>query len=135
MTKKPAVKKPAKPAVKKPAEKERGNSAKPAQKVRGRPFPKGVSGNPRGRPPKGETLTETLREVLGGEGKRLVAEKLLAMALGKGRQKAYFPALKYLIDRLDGEPVKAIQAAIESAELPVILLREKQTEQEGGETA
>ncbi|MDR0597030.1 MAG: hypothetical protein LBG14_00805, partial [Treponema sp.] len=59
-----------------------------------------------------------------------VAEKLLTMALGKGRQKAYFPALKYLIDRLDGEPIKAIAAVVETAEVPVVLLREKQTEDE-----
>lgn len=121
------TKKPEKPAAKNPTEKERGNSAK---KVRGRPFPKGVSGNPKGRPPKGETLTDAIREAIGEDGKRLVAEKLLSMAVGKGRQKAYFPALKYLIDRLDGEPVKAIAATVETAEVPVVLLREKQA---GGE--
>jgi hypothetical protein len=125
MTKKTAVK--PKPAGKNPAVKQRNNSEK-----RGRPFSQGESGNPRGRPPKGETLTDALKAVIGEEGKTLVAEKLLTLALGKGKRgKPYFPALKYLFDRVDGEPIKAIQAAIETANLPVVLLREKQID--GGE--
>jgi hypothetical protein len=124
MTKKPVKKAAAKPkpAAKKPADKQRNNSGK-----RGRPFPKGESGNPRGRPPQGETLTEVLKAVMGEEGKVLAAEKLLTMALGKGRQKPYFPALKYLFDRTDGEPIKAIAAKLEGGDIPVVLLRSKQT--------
>jgi hypothetical protein len=133
MTKKAAVK--AKPAAKKPAVKQREISTQAAKRVPGRPFVKGESGNPKGRPPKGESLTDVLKMVMGEEGKILAAEKLLALALGKGRQKPYFPALKYLFDRTDGEPVKAIQAAIEAADLPVVLLREKQPVQEGEEQA
>jgi hypothetical protein len=70
-------------------------------------------------------LTEVLKKVIGEEGKEAVARKLFDMALGKGRRPSYFPALKYLIDRFDGEPIKAIQATVESAELPVVLLRAK----------
>ncbi|MDR1239564.1 MAG: hypothetical protein LBK27_05590 [Treponema sp.] len=130
MTKKP-VKKPAaksRPAAKKPADKQRNNSGK-----RGRPFAKGESGNPKGRPPKGESLTDVLKTVMGEEGKVLAAEKLLDMAFGKGRRPPYFPALKYLFDRTEGEPVKAIAAAVENTGISVVLLREKQTVEEGEE--
>jgi hypothetical protein len=124
--KKPAAK--SRPAAKKPADKQRNNSGK-----RGRPFPKGESGNPKGRPPRGESLTEVLKAVVEKKGKDVVAEKLLDLALGSGRRKSYFPALKYLIDRLEGEPVKSIQATVDNAELPVVLLREKQAVEGGAE--
>ena len=119
-----------KPAVEKPAVKQRNNSAKTRQTARGRPFAKGESGNPKGRPPKGESLTDALKAAMGEDGKRRAAEKLLDLALGKGRRAAYFPALKYLFDRLEGEPIKAIAATVETAEAPVVLLREKQAEGE-----
>jgi hypothetical protein len=137
-----AAKKP-KPAAKNPADKQRNISGKPGgeslekqENNKGKPhrFRPGVSGNPRGRPPAGESLTGVLKAVMGEEGKRLAAEKLLDLALGKGRRKPYFPALKYLYDRTDGEPVKAIAAVVENAEIPVVLVREKQTMTEGEET-
>jgi hypothetical protein len=74
-----------------------------------------------------------LKAVVEKKGKEAVAEKLLDLAMGSGRRKSYFPALKYLIDRLEGEPVKSIQAAVESVDLPVVLLREKQAVEEGAE--
>ncbi|MDR1278802.1 MAG: hypothetical protein LBK02_08625 [Treponema sp.] len=122
--KKPAAK--SRPAAKKPADKQRNNSGK-----RGRPFAKGESGNPKGRPPKGESLTEVLKAVMGEEGKVLAAEKLLTMALGKGRQKPYFPALKYLFDRTDGEPIKAIAAAVENWNPPIVVVSRKEAENGG----
>jgi hypothetical protein len=131
MTKSPVKK--TKAASKSPADKQQRISTKAGKKGPGRPFRKGESGNPRGRPPKGETLTDVLKSVMGEEGKLAVAKKLLDMALGSGRRKSYFPALKYLIDRYDGEPIKAIQATVENADLPVVLLREKQTVQDEGE--
>jgi hypothetical protein len=129
MTKKPVKK--AKPAVKTPAVKQRKISTKPGKKAPGRPFAKGESGNPRGRPKKGQSLTEVLKAVMGEEGKILAAEKLLAMALGKGRQKPYFPALKYLFDRTDGEPIKAIQAAVEKWDPPIVVVSKKEEERSG----
>jgi hypothetical protein len=124
MTKKPVKK--TKPAGKTPAVKQRNNSTKRGKKAPGRPFAKGESGNPKGRPPKGESLTDALKEAIGEEGKRLVAEKLLTMALGKGRQKPYFPALKYLFDRVDGEPLKAIQASVENWNPPIVVVTKKE---------
>jgi hypothetical protein len=129
MTKKPVKK--TEPAAGAPAVKQRKISTKPGKKVPGRPFAKGESGNPRGRPPKGESLTGVLKEVMGEEGKVLAAEKLLAMATGKGRQKPYFPALKYLFDRIDGEPVKAIAAAVENWSPPVVVVSRKEAERSG----
>jgi hypothetical protein len=103
---------------KKTADKQPAKSERP----RGRPFPKGVSGNPKGRPPSGQSLTEALKKVLGEEGKEAVAKKLCAMAMGK---KPYFPALKYIYDRIDGEPIKAIQATVENWNPPIIITNKK----------
>jgi hypothetical protein len=129
MIKKPVKK--TKAAAKKPADKQRKISAKAKKKVPGRPLPQGVSGHPKGRPPKGESLTDVLKTVMGEEGKVLAAEKLLAMALGKGRRPSYFPALKYLFDRTDGEPIKAIQAAVENWSPPIVVISKKDTETDG----
>ena len=70
---------------------------------------KGVSGNPNGRPRKGQTFTDILEGVLGEEvvkhngktitGKEAVARKLLELAI-KGDMKA----IQYIGDRLDGRP-------------------------------
>jgi hypothetical protein len=79
----------------------------------------------------GETLTEVLKAVVEEKGgKEVVMEKLYDLALGKGRRQSYFPALKYLIDRWEGEPVKAIAAKLEGGDIPVVLLRSKQTVQD-----
>lgn len=54
--------------------------------------------NPKGRPPKGEALTDILREKVDRE---VVADKLIALALDGD-----LAALKYIYDRIDGKPTE-----------------------------
>jgi len=76
------------------------------------PFAKGKSGNPQGRPKKGETLTDLLREKIETTKtakekltrKEKIIEKLIALAEGGD-----LSALKYLFDRIDGRPKESIE--------------------------
>jgi len=76
------------------------------------PFSKGQSGNPQGRPKKGETLTDLLREKI--EVPKTAKEKLTRkeriieqlITLAEGGDLA---ALKYLFDRIDGRPKESIE--------------------------
>lgn len=60
----------------------------------------GQSGNPKGRPPKGETLTDALKEQVD---KKAIAEKLCEMAM-----EGDIGALKYIYDRIDGRPIESV---------------------------
>ncbi len=60
-------------------------------------FVPGESGNPDGRPPKEESLTEILRSKID---KDAIAEKLIQIAM----EKEDLAALKYIYDRIDGKP-------------------------------
>jgi len=76
------------------------------------PFSKGKSGNPQGRPKKGETLTDLLREKI--EVPKTAKEKLTRkeriieqlITLAEGGDLA---ALKYVFDRIDGRPKESIE--------------------------
>jgi len=76
------------------------------------PFEKGKSGNSAGRPKKGETLTDLLREKLEAPKttkgkitrKERIVEKLIVMA-----ESGDLSALKYLIDRCDGRPKESLE--------------------------
>jgi hypothetical protein len=77
----------------------------------GKPFEKGDSRiNRRGRPKKGEALTDILNKKLDGkdgEGKlhrEAVADKLIALAEGGD-----VAAIKYIMDRVDGRPKESIE--------------------------
>ena len=84
----------------------------------GRPFPKGVSGNPGGRP---KGLAEAVKAKVGKDGKKLV-EALYAIALGTPKQiedafgrpldvqvKDRREAVKELLDRGFGRPMQALE--------------------------
>jgi hypothetical protein len=62
-----------------------------------KPWKPGESGNPDGRSPKGEALTDILRSKLD---KEAVAEKLIQIAM----EKEDLTALRYIFDRIDGKP-------------------------------
>ena len=76
------------------------------------PFKQGQSGNPRGRPKKGETLTDLLREKIETTKttrekltrKEKIIEKLIALA-----EAGDLLALRYLFDRLDGRPKESFE--------------------------
>ena len=69
---------------------------------------KGQSGNPAGRPKKGEALTDVLRDKVD---KEAVAEKLISIAMEKGD----IVALKYIYDRIDGRPVETVNQNVTEA--------------------
>lgn len=62
----------------------------------------GQSGNPAGRPPKGEALTDVLKSKIN---KEEIADKLIEIAMEKGD----LAALKYIYDRVDGRPKETIE--------------------------
>lgn len=65
----------------------------------GRPFPKGKSGNPKGRPKKLPGLDELLTEVLGdGDAMERVLKKLLSMA-----EAGNLRAIEMILDRAYGK--------------------------------
>lgn len=82
---------------------------------------KGVSGNPKGRPRKGKSLTDILERILKEKqvtfrgkqitGKEAAVRKLLELALAGD-----VPALKYLIDRIDGRPNTTVKLEDESTD-------------------
>jgi hypothetical protein len=83
------------------------------KRIPGRPFPKGVSGNPKGRPPKGQTFKDIFEKVLddsfevGGKryyGKEAICRKLVALGMAGDRE-----SLKIMIDRIDGKARQAVE--------------------------
>jgi hypothetical protein len=88
-------------------------------------FKPGQSGNPKGRPRKGESLTEILREqatikdVARGrtkiERQAAIADKLWTLAI-----RGDIAAIKYIYDRLDGSPVQRTEN--ENIELPPLIV-------------
>jgi len=78
----------------------------------------GESGNPRGRPPKGTTLTELLREAAesmthgGITRKQAVVNKLWEMAEGGD-----LAAARLVLEYVDGKPVERVEGTLTVARL------------------
>ena len=74
-------------------------------------FVKGQSGNPGGRPKKGETLTDILRGYLNEpdpDAPPYTRKQMLAQALYSRAIDGDVMAIKYTYDRIDGKPVETV---------------------------
>lgn len=74
-------------------------------------FVKGQSGNPGGRPKKGETLTDILRGYLNEpdpDSPPYTRKQMLAQALYSRAIEGDVVAIKYTYDRIDGKPVETV---------------------------
>lgn len=100
-------------AMKKTADKQRKNSEK---KPRGRPWTKGVSGNPGGRPPSKKYLSEALREWLAhasnDDPERTNADQLAA-AVGQSALNGNVQAVIFIGDRTEGKSRQQIDLSID----------------------
>jgi len=72
------------------------------QKVNGRLFQKGVSGNPNGRPPKGYSITEMMKDMLNKSPEKKLA---LGKVIYKKALEGDITAIKTLWQYMDGMPV------------------------------
>jgi len=81
-------------------------SKQPRGRGKGRPFPKGESGNPNGRPKKGYSITEMMQEMLGSEPeiKAALGKSVLKKALSGD-----MTAMKLVWSYMDGMPVQGLE--------------------------
>jgi ribosomal protein L17 len=81
------------------------------------PYKKGQSGNPGGRPKRGETMTDLLREKLETHkttrDKKTRKEKILEQVITLA-EAGDLPAIKYIFDRMDGKPIETIRANLKT---------------------
>ncbi|MBT9175656.1 MAG: hypothetical protein DDT22_01340 [candidate division WS2 bacterium] len=81
---------------------------KTAKKQRGKPFPKGVSGNPQGRPKGTLSIVEGIRRQLKkrapGEDKRTYLDKLIEILFKKAIEDEDIRAITEIMNRVDGKP-------------------------------
>ena len=77
----------------------------PKAKPRGRPFRKGQSGNPSGRPKKDRELTAALERAVD---KQALAERVVSLAMAGDST-----LMKYIYDRIEGTPTQRIEFSIE----------------------
>ena len=78
-----------------------------------KPFPKGVSGNPNGRPKKLPHLDKLLDEVLGDEKDGLTAAEAILKALRNKATKGDIRAAEILLDRAYGKAKQTVDVKAE----------------------
>ena len=94
------------------------------QRVVGRPFPPGVSGNPAGRPKKEHTLTSCLQELIDGDANKIKAKwqkkgnltgaQMTALAIMSKLSKGDPTVLKQAWERLEGRvPIQVNHGGVE----------------------
>jgi hypothetical protein len=79
-----------------------------SERVRGWPFRKGKSGNPRGRPPTGQSLAEHIRELAGDNGQVYVAILHRLATDRRTNIRARLTAIGLLLDRWYGKALQTI---------------------------
>jgi len=95
------------------------------------PFEKGKSGNPKGRPPKGYSITEWFQDMLGSdpEAKEKMGRAIWAKAL-----RGDIAAQKLVWNYMDGMPQHDVTSGGEKIEGLVIVTNESETEQVADES-
>jgi hypothetical protein len=89
---------------------------------RGRPFPKGTSGNPGGRPHNSDCLSACLREVASQPaGGGLTHAQRLARVMFKRAEAGDMRAAALIADRLEGRPGQRLEVAAGGEVAPLII--------------
>jgi hypothetical protein len=86
-------------------------------KTRGKPFPKGTSGNPKGRPKKGESITDLMRRLLNQKyetkekGKRKQLKEIFCNEVIAKALNGDINAIKLVWNYIDGMPTQKIEGS------------------------
>ena len=85
------------------------------QKKRGNPWPKGKSGNPKGRPKDGESIAGIFAAVLGQEDvplskdKKISRYRAIVLKLSQMAIEGNVAAAVYCVNRIEGMPIQSLK--------------------------